>query len=152
MNNDFYYNTSAVSLAERETFNNTIILLTLIKSQYYYIVGFSRPNNLIEVAFDFESELHSSISESLSIDFGSNAEYVQIHATIKHISPSCCEESVTYLENGTISVEADTVVYNCLIKKDKLIPTSIEKMNQCILVAKNEIITFVERCFENQLV
>ena len=50
MNNEVYYNTKTIPLAERETFNNTIILLTLVKSQYYYIVGVSRPSNIIEIA------------------------------------------------------------------------------------------------------
>lgn len=63
MHNDYYYNTKTTSFPDRETFNNTILLLTMIKSKYYYIVGFSRPNNVIEIAFDFESDLHGLITE-----------------------------------------------------------------------------------------
>lgn len=151
MNNEVYYNTKTIPLAERETFNNTIILLTLVKSQYYYIVGFSRPSNIIEIAFDFESELHSTISESIIVDFGSDDEYVLIRSVLKNVTANDFV-STDYSWDGNFSCDGDKIVYDYRVKKDKLIPTSIEKMNGYILKAKSEIIYFLELCYEEHLV
>ena len=151
MNKDVYYNIKTISPAERETFNNTIILLTLVKSQYYYIVGFSRPENLIEIAFDYESEFHSSITEFVTVDFGSDDEWVRINSVLSNISvnDSIFVHDVDF--EGKFSRDRDKVIYDLGIKKDKLIPTSIEKMNGYILKAKSEIMAFLEKCYENHL-
>lgn len=53
--NEFYKTDKP--LAVRESFNNTILLLTMVKSEYYYIIGFSRAEGKIEIGIDFESEL-----------------------------------------------------------------------------------------------
>ncbi len=149
MNNDFYYDTKTIPLVERETFNNTIILLTLIKSQYYYIVGFSRPDNMIEIAFDFESAFHTCISETMTVDFGTNEEYVLIHAILKNILPFDGDVSEYSFGDGKFSCNGGKIVYDYKVKKDKFIPKSIEQMNNYILEAKNEIITFLEKNREN---
>lgn len=151
MNNEVYYNTKTIPLAERETFNNTIILLTLVKSQYYYIVGFSRPSNIIEIAFDYESDLHSVITESITVDFGSDDEWVLMRAVLKNISAKDIVLTNDIISEGVFDCDGDNVVYDFKVKKDKLIPMSIEKMNGYILKAKSEIIAFLESCFENHL-
>lgn len=151
MNNEVYYNTKTIPLAERETFNNTIILLTLVKSQYYYIVGFSRPSNIIEIAFDYESDLHSVITESITVDFGSDDEWVLMRAVLKNISAKDIVLTNDIIGEGVFDCDGDNVVYDFKVKKDKLIPMSIEKMNGYILKAKSEIIAFLESCFENHL-
>ena len=151
MNNEVYYNTKTIPLAERETFNNTIILLTLVKSQYYYIVGFSRPSNIIEIAFDYESDLHSVISESITVDFGSDDEWVLMRAVLKNISAKDLVLTSDITIEGVFACDRDNVVYDFKVKKDKLIPMSIEKMNGYILKAKSEIIAFLESCYEKHL-
>lgn len=151
MNNDIYYSTKTIPLVERETFNNTIILLTLVKSNYYYIVGFSRPNNIIEIAFDFESELHTRISESITVDFSLDKEYVLMHSVLKNVTADMMESVMMPSFKGEFSIENGCVVYNYKVKKDKLIPTSIEQMNKYILLAKKEIICFLERLYEERL-
>lgn len=151
MNNEVYYNTKTIPLAERETFNNTIILLTLVKSQYYYIVGFSRPSNIIEIAFDYESDLHSVISESITVDFGSDDEWVLMRAVLKNISAKDLVLTSDITIEGVFACDGDNVVYDFKVKKDKLIPMSIEKMNGYILKAKSEIIAFLESCYEKHL-
>ena len=150
MNNEIYYNTKTIPLAERETFNNTIILLTLVKSQYYYIVGFSRPSNMIEIAFDFETELHSTISESIIVDFGSNDKYVLMHAVLKNVTAKDFVKTDGSFE-GLFDCDGDKVIYDYKVKKDKLIPIGIDKMNGYILKAKSEIISFLEECYEKHL-
>lgn len=151
MNNEVYYNTKTIPLAERETFNNTIILLTLVKSQYYYIVGFSRPSNMIEIAFDYESDLHSVISESITVDFGSDDEWVLMRAVLKNISAKDLVSTNDFVSEGVFACDSDNVIYDFKVKKDKLIPMSIEKMNGYILKAKSEIIAFLESCYEKHL-
>ncbi len=151
MNNEVYYNTKTIPLAERETFNNTIILLTLVKSQYYYIVGFSRPSNIIEIAFDYESDLHSVISESITVDFGSDDEWVLMRAVLNNISANDLVLTNDIVSEGVFACDGDRVVYDFKVKKDKLIPMSIEKMNGYILKAKSEIIAFLENCYERHL-
>ena len=151
MNNEVYYNTKIIPLAERETFNNTIILLTMVKSQYYYIVGFSRPSSIIEIAFDYESVLHSSVSESITIDFGSKDEWILMRAVLNNISAKDLVLTNDIASEGVFSCDGDKVVYYLKVKKDKLIPMSIDNMNEYILKAKSEIIMFLNYYYERYL-
>lgn len=151
MNNEVYYNTKIIPLAERETFNNTIILLTMVKSQYYYIVGFSRPSSIIEIAFDYESVLHSSVSESITIDFGSKDEWILMRAVLNNISAKDLVLTNDIASEGVFSCDGDKVVYDLKVKKDKLIPMSIDNMNEYILKAKSEIIMFLNYYYERYL-
>lgn len=50
-----------ISSSKRESFNNTILLLTMVKSEYYYIIGFSRVKGQIEIGFDYKSSIHNII-------------------------------------------------------------------------------------------
>lgn len=151
MNNEVYYNTKTIPLAERETFNNTIILLTMVKSQYYYIVSFSRPSSIIEIAFDYESELHSSVSESITIDFGSEDEWMLMRAVLNNISAKDLVLTNDIVSEGVFSCDGDKVVYDFKVKMDKLIPMSIDNMNEYILKAKSEIIMFLNYYYERYL-
>ena len=49
MDSKILHNIKDTPFSERETFNNAILLLSMVKSEYYYIVGFSRPNNIIRI-------------------------------------------------------------------------------------------------------
>jgi len=152
MTNEFYYNTRTMSFPARETFNNTIILLTMVKSRYYYIVGFSRPEEMIEIAFDFESDLHSLITETISLHFGESEENVILRCQIRNLTKEMCVgNDVVFTGKGKVEVCGDGLKYECHISKDKLIPVSIEKMNVFILDAKRDIIDFIEKQYSRYL-
>ena len=150
MNETNYYDVKNVPLAERETFNNTIILLTMVKSKAYYIVGFSRPDSVIQIAFDFESELHSRLCEYVTIDFSAESEYILLRADLKNVTP---REAVSEppASDGMFRFDGDTVRYELRIKKNKLIPESTVNMDRYIIKVKNEIIAFTERCYTEYL-
>lgn len=151
MNNEFYYNTKTIPLAERETFNNTILLLTMVKSQYYYIVGFSRPDNIIEIAFDFDSDLHGFISESVTVDFGSDGAFVLMQCNLRNVAASDVGTQLPFSGDGLFTQNGNDIVYRYKVRKDKLIPTSMEQMNQYILLVKNEIVAFLEAYYAKYL-
>lgn len=143
-----YYNTKNVPLADRETYNNTILLLSMVKSEYYYIIGFSRPANVIEIGFDFESDIHGKITESMLIDF-SPEEYVVLRSELCNIQSNERYDTIINFnsEVNKIKQHDGKYHYELRIKKDKLIPASIEKMNEYILMAKSDIIEFLEKCY-----
>lgn len=149
MKQDVYHNIRSIPLAERETFNNTILLLTMVKSRYYYILGFSRAENCIELAFDYDSQLHSVISQSMTVDFGSHDRWVLLRAEINHLSAG--EFYGDTVSEGTFRCDGDRVVYEFKIPKDRVLPVSVDQMNRYILKAKSEIIAFVEGCYEKRL-
>lgn len=143
-----YYNTKNVPLADRETYNNTILLLSMVKSEYYYIIGFSRPANVIEIGFDFESNIHGKITESMLIDF-SPEEYVVLRSELCNIQSNERYDAIINFnsEVNKIKQRDGKYYYELRIKKDKLIPASIEIMNEYILMAKSDIIEFLEKCY-----
>ena len=150
MNETNYYDIKNIPLSERETFNNTIILLTMVKSKTYYIVGFSRPDSIIQIAFDFESELHSRLCEYVTIDFSTESEYILFRADLKNITT---RESVPEhpSSDGTFRFDGDSVKYEFRVKKNKLIPESTVNMDKHITKVKNEIIAFTECCYTEYL-
>ena len=142
MDNKFY-NIKDVSFCDRESFNNAILLLTMIKSEYYYILGFSRVKGIINIAFDFESEYHKTITESISLDFNSSDEDIIIICEIQNFS----DESISINSNeynGTFSVVNNKVYYLNTISKDDVFPLGIKELNKHILSSKNDIIGFLE--------
>jgi len=147
-----YYNTKNVPLADRETYNNTILLLSMVKSEYYYIIGFSRPANVIEIGFDFESDIHNRITESMTIDF-SPEEYVILRSELRNIQIDERYDTIIKSDDSVDKIKrhGEKYYYELKIKKDKLIPASIEKMNEYILFAKSEIVEFLEKCYKISL-
>ena len=152
MHNDYYYNTKTTSFPDRETFNNTILLLTMIKSKYYYIVGFSRPNNVIEIAFDFESDLHGLITETMTLNFNESEEYLVLRCKFANISDDIRGRKDFSCEgNGDIVSDQEGLKYEYLLPKDRILPMSVEKMNAFIIEAKAEIIRFLEKQYSDYL-
>lgn len=142
MDNKFY-NIKDVSFCDRESFNNAILLLTMIKSEYYYIIGFSRVKGIINIAFDFESEYHKTITEIISLDFNSSDEEIIIRCEIQNfIGESISIYSNEY--NGAFSVVNNKVFYLNTICKDDVFPLSIKDLNNNILICKNEIIKLLK--------
>ena len=143
MQEKFYKVETTVS--KRESFNNTILLLTMIKSEYYYIIGFSRPHGQIEIGFDYTSDIHGSITESVIVDFYSDEDNVVLSGEIKNINIEDFLDSVP--SNKSFYLEDDVLKYRMLAPRDQLIPISIEKMNTIVLRAKSEIFDFLEEYY-----
>lgn len=131
-------------LAVRESFNNTILLLTMVKSEYYYIIGFSRVKGIIEIGFDFESELHGKITETAILDFYGDDNYVEFICSLRNIDGENIETIMKGKINKAFSVKSGSVVFRAKMPSDSLIPTSIKMMNEYILQAKSEIFVFLE--------
>ena len=143
MQEKFYKVETTVS--KRESFNNTILLLTMIKSEYYYIIGFSRPRGQIEIGFDYTSDIHGSITESVIVDFYLDEDNVVLSGEIKNINIEDFLDSVP--SNKSFYLEDDVLKYRMLAPRDQLIPISIEKMNTIVLRAKSEIFDFLEEYY-----
>ena len=151
MKGKFYHNICSVSFAQRESFNNTIILLTFVKNKYYYITGFSRLRHCIEIGFDFESDLHGSLSEFLTVDFSSDEEHIVIDSQLQNICFDDPDDICTGEYRGVFSCADGRVGYRYKIKKDDILPISSENMNRHILAAKGEIIKFLEENYRRIL-
>lgn len=142
MNNNFY-NIKDVPFCDRESFNNAILLLTMVKSEYYYIVGFSRVKGIINIGFDFENEYHKTNTEIISLDFNSSDEEILIRCEIQNFSG----ESISIDSNkydGIFSIVNNKVFYLNKIRKDDVFPSSKKELNKKILSCKNEIIKFLK--------
>lgn len=132
------------SFCNKETFSNAILLLSMVKSEYYYIIGFSRQRGIIEIGFDFESEIHGVITESILLDIYSSDEYVYISSQLANI-----DLSMEYVsENKNFKIENNEICYYSKVLKDELIPLSITVLNNYILSAKREIIDFLEHYYK----
>lgn len=146
MDNKFY-DIKNVPFSDRESFNNAIILLTMVKSEYYYIVGFSRTKGIIKIGFDFESDYHEIITEIISIDFNSCDENVEISCKLQNFdSTNVIIEPNKY--NGIFSVINNRVFYKKTILKDDIFPLSVKYLNENILIAKSDIVDFLERQYK----
>lgn len=146
MNKKEFYITDA-SVSDKESFNNTILLLTMVKSEYYYIIGFSRLKGIIEIGFDFESELHGKITESVTVNFNYGDDYITIESTLKNISNTEFAD-IQKLNNSKFHSDESGAFYRLAISKDKVIPTGINKMNAYILNVKTEISDFLENHYK----
>lgn len=137
MEKSVFYNTKNIPVKERESFNNTILLLTLIKSQYYYIIGFSRPEHIIKIGFDYESKIYGNIFEVLEIDFCSSDKYVIMRSNLQNAS-------VGQKYNGEkIYKKGDETIYEYHLPKDKVLPIGVYEMNEYIMEAKRDIGEFL---------
>ena len=145
MQSDEFYNTKTIGFADRESFNNTIILLTMVKSEYYYIVGFSREKGYITIAFDFESDIHSVITEYLTIDFNSDEDKIILKSELKNVSPDY--EISEHTEN--IDQENDKIIFEKQISKDDVFPIGTRQMHKEILSARYDISEFLEKYYWN---
>ena len=137
-----------ISVAKRESFNNTIILLTMIKSEYYYIISFSRPKGQIKIGFDYKSDMHDLITESITVDFYNDNDNIVITSEIKNINLDDFKSNVIKLD-GNFYFENEILKYRLLSRRDDLFPVGAEKMNAIILRAKAEIFAFLERYFQS---
>ena len=138
-----------ISSSKRESFNNTILLLTMVKSEYYYIIGFSRVKGQIEIGFDYKSSIHNTITESVIVDFYSDDENVVLSGELKNINLDDFTDSRQLAEN--FYFENNALKYRQISQRDELIPISIEKMNGIIMRAKSEIFDFLEKYYKTYI-
>lgn len=138
-----------ISSSKRESFNNTILLLTMVKSEYYYIIGFSRVKGQIEIGFDYKSSIHNTITESVIVDFYSDDENVVLSGELKNINLDDFTDSSQLAEN--FYFENNALKYRQISQRDGLIPVSIEKMNGIIMRAKSEIFDFLEKYYKTYI-
>lgn len=145
MESSAFYDTKKIPVPERESFNNTILLLTLIKSQYYYIIGFSRPEHIIKIGFDYESEAYGTLSETLEIDFCNSSEYVTMRAVLNNVNAERWQVLKDFfVGKGRVCKTEDKIIYEYNLSKDKVLPIGINDMNTYIMEAKKDIGVFLE--------
>ncbi len=147
MNNQILHNVKHIPFNERETFNNAILLLSMVKSEYYYIVGFSRPDNKIVIGFNFENEIYGNISETVTINFSGNAKSILVSTQLKNIVFKN-NTVIPLIYKDKFSITDKYVSYNRIFEKDDIIPVSMEKLNSIILLIKKDIREFIDYSVE----
>lgn len=140
-----FYDLKSVSFKDRESFNNTILLLTLVKKEAFYMVGFSRPRGIIKIGFDFESDLHDSITENINIDF-----------TKPKLEISCQLSNIIDIgdinNNDLFFVDNNLVYYSRSFEKDDVFPFDVSQLYQIINQVIDDIKSFEENYFKKILV
>lgn len=144
MDSKILHDLKSTPFNERETFNNAILLLTMVKSEYYYIVGFSRPDNKVEIGFDFEDKLYGRISEIITMDFGSRSGEIQVSATLSNIVFEG-KTAVPFTHKDNFKINGGYLYYERLFEKDKVIPVSMDRLSSIILTSKKDIEEFLNQ-------
>ena len=146
MDNKFLHNLKDTPYNERETFNNAILLLSMVKSEYYYIVGFSRPDNKIEIGFDFEDKIFGRISETVVMDFSGNSSGIKVTTQLTNIVFEG-KNTVPFAQKGCFKINNGYIAYEKSFKKNDVIPVSMDKLNLMILLVKKELEEFIKQSF-----
>ena len=144
MSQEEFHSVSEVSYVDRESFNNAILLLTMVKSDYYYIVGFSRPNQCITIAFDFETRCFPKITEYLSLKFSNAREYIFIESSISNVVLAD-KDSLFFdaIDSEKFAIADNKVTYKNFCKKDTVFPMSINQINVFIKESIEDIKCFL---------
>lgn len=150
MDNKFLYNLKDIPYSERETFNNAILLLSMVKSEYYYIVGFSRPDNIIEVGYDFDDKYYGRINETIAMDFSGNTNEIEITTQLTNVFFEG-EDIISFDHDGYFTIEKGVINYKRLFEKDDVVPVSMEKLNVIILSVKNDLHQFIKNGIKHLL-
>lgn len=146
MDSKILHNMKDIPFNERESFNNAILLLSMVKSEYYYIVGFSRPKNQIEIGFDFDDKIYGRFSETVTMDFSGSLDSIVLSTKLcntffegKNVIPFNHKDNFE-IDNGFIH-------FKKLYEKDAVIPISMDKLNTIILSIKADIWEFYLQSF-----
>jgi len=152
MSQEEFHSVSEVSYIDRESFNNAILLLTMVKSDYYYIVGFSRPNQCITIAFDFETSCFPKITEFLSLSFSKAREFIFIESSISNIVLAD-KDSLFFdtIDSEKFAIADNKITYKNFCKKDTVFPMSINQINVFIKESIREIKDFLISYFNFRL-
>lgn len=136
MQDNVFIDTKAVTFSDRESFNNTIMLLTMVKSEYYYIIGFSRPRGIITVGFDFETNTEGNITRELTIDFLSSASEIILHCEVLELPENMTISKYMQNSDKRLSVKEQKFCYDDRIPKDNLFPLTVKEMNDTLMEAR----------------
>lgn len=150
MNKDkLFHDLSATPFVEREAFNSAILLLTMVRSEHYYITGFSRTDNYIQLAFDYESQLHSRITEQLRLELSRSPEYALLGCQIANLTPEAFDEEIAAqcIKRGSVTLSQQGVYYEIRLEKDEVLPLGAAQINALILTARDEICRMLEGCY-----
>ena len=142
MNYTTFYDVSSVSVVQREAFNNTIILLSMVKSESYYIIGFSRPLQRIEIGFDLARDGGQNIVQSLTIDFSDWTAGLTISGTIASLPAEQYNENFSG-NTPAFSCDGKDIFYQRTYPTDELLPHTAAKMDRVLQASKNEILHFL---------
>lgn len=143
MNSDKFYNTQSTALNIRESFNNTILLMTMIKSEYYYIIGFSRPNNTITIGFDYDFPWCKNVTEYLTVDFNQSDKEAVFTCKLNNVDGKFGKLQEVIASHTGFECFQESVIYKKTVEIDKLIPISIETMDEHIVEIKSRIFDFL---------
>ena len=141
MENDIYYNTKNTSFADKGAFNNAILLLSLVKAEYYYITGFSRPNNQIEIGFDLDAAVYGKASQCYTVDFTSDVNHIRVFARLQNIVFEN-ETQIPIPHSQYFILRDGAVDYERCFPKDTVIPMDMKKLNTVFLSVKKELLDF----------
>jgi hypothetical protein len=119
----------------------------MVKSEYYYIVGFSRPENIIEIGFDFDDKYYGRINENIAIDFSGNTNEIVITTQLTNVFFEG-EYNISFEHDECFTIEKGFIKYKRLFEKDEVIPVSMEKLNFIILSVKNDLYKFIGKSIE----
>lgn len=148
VNEEVFYDTKSVPFSDRESFNNTILLLTMVKSKYYYIIGFSRPDESITIGFDFETKTEERYTRELTVDFGKSDDDIVLSCDVAEIAEFDAEK-LTVITNKFehFYLDNEMLRYEYRISKDTSLPSSVNAMNHYLLSARNELEMFLQECY-----
>lgn len=140
MDEDVFYDTKSVPLSDRESFNNTILLLTMVKSQYYYIIGFSRPEETITIGFDFESKTEGVYTIEIVVDFKKSESDIIISGRITEVMTLSPDKLLIVFERCAHLYNNNGILcYERRIAKDLVFPSSVKSMNDHMLEIRKEM-------------
>lgn len=138
------------ALNVRESFNNTVLLMTMVKSEYYYIVSFSRPKNSIVFGFDYATDLHGKVTELVNIDFGKQGK-IFFTCKLGNVGKMKKLLKETADRHSGFECEEEFVFYKKSVEVDDLIPVGIKAMDEYITSVKNELCGFLEDYYKRVL-
>lgn len=147
MNNSSFYDLTTVPFSDRETFNNAILLLSMVKSEAYYIVGFSRLDKKIEIGFDFKSSFNSTITQLFTMSLNI-PDRIHFKAILIVNGQFLCENIIKKYEQNFF-IENNNIAYEKSIERDLIIPVSVEDIDKAITYVKKDIINFINDYFKN---
>lgn len=131
---------------DRESFNNAILLLSMVKSEYYYIVGFSRPKNQIEIGFDFDDKTYGRLSETVTMDFSGNLNSIVLSTKLCNTFFEG-KSIIPFNHKDNFEIDNGFIYFKKLYEKDAVIPISMDKLNTIILSIKADIWEFYLQSF-----
>lgn len=130
-----------ISFCQRESFNNAILLTTMVKSTCYYIIGFSREEGVVTIAFDFSSATHAELTKEVNISFyGSKIKFeAELQNTL---------ESLNIPRDNYFLVKNGKIAYSREIDFDGNFPIGYNQLHNEIMQTKNQIIMYLEKLYK----